>query len=244
MHRAAELQVAAQADGHPADFPPLAADGEHVGEGLGGVLVAAVPGVDNGDVGVAGGHIGGALLKVAHGGDVGVAGNHADGVGNALPLGGGAAARRGEPQHLAPQAHHGGLEAQTGAGAGLVEQGGQNLAVAGVGVLCRAGQDVLRQREQPVRLLAGEIQRVDKVSHKVPSFPKSSLYIPRKRPPRTPAAAACRKRGQAQRLPDYSSSSSSGASQLCHTFCTSSLSSKRSSIFCILTMVSSSVIVV
>ena len=38
------------------------------------MLVAAVPGVDNGDVGVAGGHIGGSLLKVAHGGDVGVAG--------------------------------------------------------------------------------------------------------------------------------------------------------------------------
>ena len=42
----------------------------------------------------------------------------------------------------------------------------------------------------------------------------------------------------------FSSSSSSGASQLCHTFCTSSLSSKRSSIFCIFVMVSSSVMVV
>ena len=41
-------------------------------------------------------------------------------------------------------------------------------------------------------------------------------------------------------VPLYSSSSSSGASQLCQTFCTSSLSSRRSSIFCIFTMVSSS----
>lgn len=40
------------------------------------------------------------------------------------------------------------------------------------------------------------------------------------------------------------SSDAQSLSQLCQTFCTSSLSSSRSSIFCILTMVSSSVMVV
>lgn len=91
VNRAAKFQVAAQPDGHAADFSPLAADGEHVCQGLGGMLVAAVSGVDDGDVGVAGGHIRSALLEVAHGGDVRVAGDHADGIRHAFALGGGRA---------------------------------------------------------------------------------------------------------------------------------------------------------
>ena len=84
---AAELQVAAQADGQVIQPALAAADGHQVGQGLGGVLVAAVAGVDDRDAGVAGGAQRCALLGVAHGHDVGIAGDHADGVGHALALG-------------------------------------------------------------------------------------------------------------------------------------------------------------
>ena len=44
----------------PADLSPVAADGEHVGKGLGGAGWPS-PGVDDGDMGVAGGHAGAPL---------------------------------------------------------------------------------------------------------------------------------------------------------------------------------------
>ncbi len=53
MYRAAELQVAAQADGQVIQPSHAAADGHDVRQGLGGVLVAAVARIDHRDAGVA-----------------------------------------------------------------------------------------------------------------------------------------------------------------------------------------------
>ena len=165
MHRAAELKVPAHAHGQAAQPALFPADGEQVGEGLGGVAVAAVPGVDEGHGQLAGGGHGRALLGVAHGNDVGVTGHGAHRVGNALPLGGGAGLGFGEAQHAAAQLQHGRLEAQAGAGAGLKEQGSQFLALHHVGVLGAVGDDVVRQIQNPVDLVNGQVGNVDEVTH-------------------------------------------------------------------------------
>ena len=87
MDGAAEFQIAAQADGQIIQTALAAADGHQVGQGLGGVLVAAVTGVDHRDAGITAGAQRGTLFRVAHGDDVGVAGHHTDGVGHTLALG-------------------------------------------------------------------------------------------------------------------------------------------------------------
>ncbi len=83
---ATKLQVAAQADGQVVQPAHPAANGHQVGDGLSGVLMAAVAGVDDRDAGITAGAQRGTLLGVAHGDDIGVAGHHTDGVGHALAL--------------------------------------------------------------------------------------------------------------------------------------------------------------
>ncbi len=59
-----------------------------VGEGLGGVIVAAVARVYNRHKRMLCGDNGSALFGVAHGDYVGIAADHRDGIGNAFALGG------------------------------------------------------------------------------------------------------------------------------------------------------------
>ena len=101
MDGAAELQIAAQTNGQIIQSAHAAADGHQVGQGLGGVLVTTVTGVDHRNAGVAGSTQRCALLGVAHGNDIGIAGHHPDGVGYALALGGAGHVLAGKAQHMA-----------------------------------------------------------------------------------------------------------------------------------------------
>ena len=146
--------------------PALAlADGHQVNEGLGGVVVAAVPGVDHRDGGVHGGPQRRALLGVAHGDDVGVAAHHPGGVGHRLPLGGAGLFRPREAQGPAPQPQHGGFKGEAGPGAGLIEQGGQPPALGGVGVGGGVRPDPVGQVQHGEGLGIGEVGRFNQMSH-------------------------------------------------------------------------------
>ena len=162
---AAKLEVAAEAHGQVVESPLLALDGEQVRERLRRVVVAAVTGVDDGDLGVHGGDERRALFRVAHGDDVGIAADGADGIGDALALRRGRAAGGREAEDLAAEREHGGLEAQARPGGGLKEQRGEDLAVALVGIGLRAGDDVVGLGDQFVDLLGAELQNVDQVVH-------------------------------------------------------------------------------
>ena len=166
---AAEFQVAAQADGQIVEAALLPVDGQQIRQGLGGVVVATVSGVDDGYQRVAGGHQRSTLLGVAHGDDIAVTADGADGVGHALTLGGGGAAGGGEAQHLPAQTQHGALEAETGAGGGLEEQGGQYFAVALVGIGGGMVDDVAGGAHQIHDLLRGQLQNVNEMVHTVHS---------------------------------------------------------------------------
>ncbi len=127
---AAELQVAAQADGQVIQPSHAAAYGHEVRQGLGGVLVAAVARIDHRDAGVAGSAQRCALFGVAHGHNVGVAGDYADGVGDAFTLGSAGNVLARKTQHVSAEVQHGRLEGEAGAGGRLVEQGGEFLWAA------------------------------------------------------------------------------------------------------------------
>ena len=165
MDGAAELQIAAQTNGQVIQPAHAAADGHQVGQGLGGVLVAAVTGVDHRNAGVAGGTQRCALLGVAHGNDIGIAGNHPDGVSHALALGGAGHVLAGEAQYMAAQVQHSRLKGQAGAGGGLVEQGSQLFVVGNLLIGSRVGADTVGKIKQLCDLLLGEIQRIDQMTH-------------------------------------------------------------------------------
>ena len=165
MDRPAKLQVTAEADGQVVEMALLLVDGDEVRQGLGGVVVAAVTGVDYRHQGVLRCHQRRALLGVAHGDDVAVGADHPDGVRHALALGGGGAGGGGESQHLAAQGQHGTLKAQAGAGGGFKEQRRQDLAVALVGVCGRIRHNVAALFYQLVDLLGGELHNVDQIFH-------------------------------------------------------------------------------
>ena len=169
MDGAAEFQVAAEADGEVVQTALLPVDGQQVGEGLSGVVVATITGVDDGHLGHLSGGKGRALLGVAHGDDVGVAADGVDGVAHGLALGGGAGVGGREAQHAAAQCQHGGLKAQAGAGGGLEEQGGQLLVGAGVLVLGGVCNDVLGGGDQLVDLLHGQVDNINEISGHISS---------------------------------------------------------------------------
>ena len=172
MNGPAKFEVPAEADGKPVQPPLLPVDGQQIGKGLGGVVVSAVPGVDDGDLAELGGGEGGALLGVAHGDDVGVAADGVDGIPHGLPLGGGAGGGLREAQDASPQGQHGGLKGEAGPGGRLEKEGGQLLVGAGGLVFGGARDNVLRRGDQFVDFLHGEVGDVDDVSGHRCSFPK------------------------------------------------------------------------
>ena len=115
---------------------------------MGGVLVAAVTGVDDRDAGITAGAQRGTLLGVAHGDDIGVAGHHTDGVGHTLALGSAGDRFTGEAQHMAAQVQHSGLKGEAGASGWLVEQGGKLFVLGDVLVGGRVGADAVGQTQQ------------------------------------------------------------------------------------------------
>ena len=159
------LQVAAHTHGEAGQPPLEGADGEQVGEGLGRVLVPAVPGVDHRHRREHRGHPRGALLVVAHGDDVGIAAHHPDGVGHGFALAHRRGACRGEALHAAAEPQHRRLEGQPGAGARLIEQRGQNLPLAAVAIGGRVADDVVGQVQHPVDLGYAQVGGIDEMTH-------------------------------------------------------------------------------
>ena len=75
------------------------------------MLMAAVSGIDHGNRRFAGGHVGGAFLRMADRADIGVGGDDADRVRNAFPLGGGAGIGRRKTKNRPSQIQHCGFKA-------------------------------------------------------------------------------------------------------------------------------------
>ncbi len=87
VHGAPVFQIAAEADLQVGQAAPARQDGEQVRQCLGGMLVAAVSRVDDGDARKACRAHGRALQGMAHGGNVRVAGDDTNGIGHAFALG-------------------------------------------------------------------------------------------------------------------------------------------------------------
>ena len=170
VNRAAVFQVTAQTDGQiiqPAHFP---GNGQQVRQGLGGVVVTAVSGVDYGDGGSLRGHERSALFRMPHGDDVSVAAENLGGVGYAFALGSGGRAGFTEANDAAAQFQHGRLKAQPGAGGRLEEQSGQlfvgTLVLVGFGV----GNDILCSSDEPIQFFYAQFQDAVQASHAFAPF--------------------------------------------------------------------------
>ena len=165
VHRPAELEIAAETDGQMIQPPLALANGHQVNHGLGGVSVAAIACIDNGHTRIHGRPQRRALLGVAHGNDVCIVAYHAGGIGHRFALAGAGKLRPGKAQRLAAQPQHGRLEGKAGAGAGLVEQSGQNAAVAQVGVGRGVGLHPVGKVEQCQLLSQRKAAGLNKMSH-------------------------------------------------------------------------------
>ena len=192
VHRAAELQVAAEADGQVVEAPLLTLDGEQVRKRLRRVGVAAVTGVDDRDAGILRRHQRGTLLEVAHGDDVGEAADDAHRVGHGLALryGGGIGVR--EADDGAPQLQHGRREAQTRTRRGFVEERRQLLSLAGFAVFGAVSDDVLGQRHNLFGFGDRQVGRVYQMSH-IRQSAISGFHIVQRQP--LSAASSSRPRG-------------------------------------------------
>ena len=161
----AVLQVAAQADDQVVQPAHLSVDGQQVGQGLGGVLMATVTGIDHRDGSTTACHVGSAFLGMAHGNDVGIVADGLCGVRNAFTLGSGGRTGLGEAQHIAAQLQHSCFEAKTGTGGGFKEQGGQGLMLAGIPISFGMGGNILSGGDQRIQLRNGKIQNRNQASH-------------------------------------------------------------------------------
>ena len=89
MNRSAELEISADTDRKVIEPTLELTDRHHIKQCLCGMLVAAVTGVDDRDIGMLCGDIGGAFFIMADSGYIRKAGNDADRIGNAFTFGGG-----------------------------------------------------------------------------------------------------------------------------------------------------------
>ena len=101
VHRPAELEVAAEADGQMIQPPLALADGHQIDHGLGGVGVAAIACIDDGHPRIHGRPQRCALLGVAHGNDVCIVAHHTGGISHRFALAGAGKLRPGKAQRLA-----------------------------------------------------------------------------------------------------------------------------------------------
>ena len=175
VHGAPVAQIAADLHGQPAEPALLAAQGVEVGQRLRRVLMRAVAGVDDRTLGMVGGDAGCALPRVTDHDGVGVALNHPDGVGDALALGRRAARGVGRRDDLATEAQHGRLEGEPRAGAGLVEEAGQDAPLGDRqppaqpgGDTAQTSRQLVGQLQETLNLVEGEIVDRDEMpSHRV-----------------------------------------------------------------------------
>ena len=177
VYRAAVFQIAAEADGQMVQPPLFPVNGQQVRQGLGGVVVAAVTGIDHGNGGIEGCHKGRALLGVAHGDDIRVAADDPCRVGYALPFCAGGAGCLGKAQHVSAQLIHGRLKAEPCAGRGFEKQRGQLPAPAFFAVGCGIGNNVICRVHQALDLLCGQVQNIDQVSHFFIQLSSEGLFL-------------------------------------------------------------------
>ncbi len=169
------LEVPAQ--GHvqaaqPALFLP---EGVEVEQGLGGVLVSAVPGVHDRDVAVGGHEARGTLPGVADDQEVGELAHHARGIGQTLALRDGGGLDVGRADDPSPQAKHRCLEGESRPCAGFEKEVGQDGAPEAVGLLAEIGFYFGRRIEDGFDLSVGEIIDGDEVP---PAQAHGSLSAP------------------------------------------------------------------
>ncbi len=182
--------VADAEEGETVDSPQLPPDRVQVGEHLGRMLPPAVAGVDDGDRGPAGRLSRGPLGEMTHHDDVAVVLEHVDGVFDRLliEVTGPGHAGVGEPGDGSPQAQHGGLVGEPGAGGRLVEGGDQGLGGQQVAVAALPGDglELVGHGEEMVELGSLEpVEREDVTSgeapHRNPFLRRRPSYPPPRR---------------------------------------------------------------
>lgn len=134
---ASVFQVAAQSNAHIVHAAAQMHDGGQIGQGLGGMHVATVAGIDHWHIGIEGSRFCGAFLGGTDHHHIGIAGNHFNSIFQAFTLGHGGGVGVGKAEHAAAQTHHGRLERKVGAGRRFVKQIAGYLAMAGVGISFR-----------------------------------------------------------------------------------------------------------
>ena len=161
MHRAAEFQIAAEADRQVIQPPLLALDRQQVGKCLRRMAVAAVPGIDDRDTGILRTDQRRPLLEMAHGDDVGEATNHPYRIGDRFALRHRRRSGVRKTDDAAAELQHGRSETQPRAGRRLVEERRKFFALAGFAVFGPVGDDVFRQGDDLPDLGDRQIRRVD-----------------------------------------------------------------------------------
>ena len=130
MYGSAEFQVTAHPDGQVFKGALFPLNRQEVSQGLGRVIMSAVPGIDDRHRRAHGCNHRCAFFWVAHGDDIGIAANHTHRIGNAFALGSGAVACTGEANHTAAKLQHSRFKAQTCTGGRLKKERRQFFAVA------------------------------------------------------------------------------------------------------------------
>ncbi len=117
------------------DIVPFFDDGIEVQQGLGGVLVATVAGIDDRDTGIIGYYFSGAFPRMTDDDDIGVTTDYFGGIGDAFPFSqlAGADIRGGDD--ATAESVHGGFERQARAGARLEEQASHDFSFTQVELL-------------------------------------------------------------------------------------------------------------
>ena len=170
MHRASVTQISAEPHRQVVQSSLFSLYGQQVRQGLGGMIVSAVAGIDHGHRRMSDSHRRGAFLRVAHGKNIHIARHHGDGIGKTFPFGCGAGVRIGKAQHIAPQGQHRRFKAESGSGGRLEKEGGKGLMLHGILIPFGMGVHLLRQIHHPFDFPGGQVQNIQKMLHAC-SFP-------------------------------------------------------------------------
>ena len=134
MHGSAVDQVAAQTNGQVIQSALFTLESQQVGQGLGGVQVPAVAGIDDRTVCGQGSCLCRTGYRMTHHQNICVAADDLCGIFQSFALGYRGVCRIVEPDQSAAQTQHCGLERHLGAGGRLIEQGRHDLVAACTGV--------------------------------------------------------------------------------------------------------------
>ncbi len=157
MYSATVLQIAPQRYLEALERPPLLLDRVEITERLAGMLMAAVARVDHWDVRVVGHNLGGTLPRVSDDDDVRVAADHPGHIRYALAFGQRRVPHLGNGYHPAPEPVHSGLERQARPRTRLEEETRHYHALAELCLLSQRLAHLIREHEDPLDFLVGEV---------------------------------------------------------------------------------------